>query len=59
MSGHHRGLRYSLTLWQDDEQIFEVIKSVVLVLNDINQDHDGAGYESKSAKSCASTSTEP
>lgn len=30
---------------QDDERVFEVIKSVVLTLNEINEDHDGAGYE--------------
>lgn len=30
---------------QDDEQVFAAIKRVVLVLNEINEDHDGAGYE--------------
>ncbi|MFE2235921.1 hypothetical protein ACFXA4_25555 [Streptomyces sp. NPDC059442] len=29
----------------DDEQVFEAIKRVVLVLNEINEAHDGAGYE--------------
>ncbi|BBC34024.1 uncharacterized protein SGFS_053180 [Streptomyces graminofaciens] len=32
---------------QDDEQVFEAIKRVVLVLNEINEDHDGAGYETE------------
>ncbi|MFB7437683.1 hypothetical protein ACFC01_04900 [Streptomyces mirabilis] len=32
---------------QDDEQVFEAIKRVVLVLNEINEDHDGAGYETQ------------
>jgi hypothetical protein len=32
---------------QDDEQVFEVIKRVALVLNEINEDHDGAGYETE------------
>src|SRR5690349_17778608 len=32
---------------QDDEQVFEAIKCVVLVLNEINEDHDGAGYETE------------
>lgn len=32
---------------QDDEQAFEAIKRVVLVLNEINEDHDGAGYETE------------
>ncbi|WP_330348978.1 hypothetical protein [Streptomyces sp. NBC_00582] len=32
---------------QDDEQVFEVIKRVVLALNGINEDHDGAGYETE------------
>ncbi|MCX4609709.1 hypothetical protein [Streptomyces mirabilis] len=32
---------------QDDEQAFEAIKRVVLVLNAINEDHDGAGYETE------------
>ena len=32
---------------QDDEQVFEVIKRVVLALNEINEDHDGAGYETE------------
>ncbi|MFF0157611.1 hypothetical protein ACFYRY_08745 [Streptomyces sp. NPDC005263] len=32
---------------QDDEQVFEAIKRVVLVLNEINEDHDGVGYETE------------
>ncbi|MFD5117132.1 hypothetical protein ACFWNG_33310 [Streptomyces sp. NPDC058391] len=28
-----------------DEQVFETIKHVVLALNEINEEHDGAGYE--------------
>lgn len=32
---------------EDDEQVFEAIKSVVLVLNEINEEHDGAGYETE------------
>ncbi|MDX3247389.1 hypothetical protein [Streptomyces sp. ME18-1-4] len=32
---------------QDDEKAFEAIKRVVLVLNEINEDHDGAGYETQ------------
>ncbi|MFD5747979.1 hypothetical protein [Streptomyces sp. NPDC127033] len=32
---------------QDDEQAFEAIKRVVVVLNEINEDHDGAGYETE------------
>ena len=32
---------------QDDEQVFEVIKRVVLALNEINEDHDGAGFETE------------
>ncbi|KAF3466778.1 hypothetical protein [Streptomyces sp. Tu 3180] len=30
-----------------DEQVFEAIKRVVLVLNRINEDHGGAGYETE------------
>ncbi|MGW1667272.1 hypothetical protein [Streptomyces sp. NPDC002324] len=30
---------------QDDERAFEAIKRVVVALNEINEDHDGAGYE--------------
>lgn len=32
---------------QDDEQVFEVIRRVVLALNEINEDHNGAGYETE------------
>ncbi|MER5468068.1 hypothetical protein [Streptomyces sp. NPDC002685] len=32
---------------RDDEEVFEAIKRVVLVLNEINEDHDGAGYETQ------------
>ncbi|MEV6614949.1 hypothetical protein AB0N31_14010 [Streptomyces sp. NPDC051051] len=32
---------------QDDEQVFDVIKSVVLALNEINEKHGGAGYETE------------
>lgn len=32
---------------RDDEQVFEAIKRVVLALNEINEDHDGAGYETE------------
>ncbi|MFF8196586.1 hypothetical protein ACF05L_38300 [Streptomyces bobili] len=32
---------------QGDEQVFDAIKRVVLVLNEINEDHDGAGYETE------------
>lgn len=32
---------------QADEQVFEAIKRVVLVLNEINEDHEGAGYETE------------
>ncbi|MFJ5278192.1 hypothetical protein [Streptomyces parvulus] len=32
---------------QDDEKAFEAIKRVILVLNGINEDHDGAGYETQ------------
>ncbi|WP_242432722.1 hypothetical protein [Streptomyces sp. Root1310] len=32
---------------QDDEQVFEAIKRVVLVSNEINEEHDGAGYETQ------------
>ncbi|MEW2406805.1 hypothetical protein [Streptomyces griseoviridis] len=32
---------------QDDEQVFEAIKHVVLVLNEINEDHDSPGYETE------------
>ncbi|MEV7071615.1 hypothetical protein ACIQJT_15855 [Streptomyces sp. NPDC091972] len=31
----------------DDEQVFEVVKHVVLALNEINEDHDSAGYETE------------
>ncbi|WP_406475421.1 hypothetical protein [Streptomyces sp. NBC_01615] len=31
----------------DDKQVFEAIKRVVLALNEINEDHDGAGYETE------------
>ncbi|MGW2182024.1 hypothetical protein ACWCXX_28805 [Streptomyces sp. NPDC001732] len=37
----------SLLGGQDDQQVFEAIKRVVLVLNKINEDHDGAGYETE------------
>jgi hypothetical protein len=30
---------------QDDEQVFEVIRRVVLALNEIDEDHNGAGYD--------------
>ncbi|MGW6013895.1 hypothetical protein [Streptomyces sp. NPDC055210] len=32
---------------QDDGEAFEAIKRVVLMLNGINEDHDGAGYETQ------------
>jgi hypothetical protein len=32
---------------RDDEQVFEAVKRVVLALNEINEDHDGAGYETE------------
>jgi hypothetical protein len=32
---------------EEDGQVFEVIKRVVLVPNEINEDHDGAGYETE------------
>lgn len=32
---------------RDDEQAFEAIKRVVVALNEINEDHDGAGYETE------------
>ncbi|WP_243762318.1 hypothetical protein [Streptomyces sp. Tu 3180] len=32
---------------QDDGQDFEVIRRVVLALNEINEDHNGAGYETE------------
>ncbi|MFF8975154.1 hypothetical protein [Streptomyces sp. NPDC014995] len=32
---------------QDDEQVFEAVKRVVLALNEINEDHDGASYETE------------
>ncbi|MCX5266403.1 hypothetical protein [Streptomyces sp. NBC_00199] len=32
---------------QDDKKAFEAIKRVVLVLNEINEDHDCAGYETQ------------
>ncbi|MFF6999548.1 hypothetical protein ACFY93_32055 [Streptomyces sp. NPDC008313] len=32
---------------QDDGQVFEAVKRVVLALNEINEDHDGAGYETE------------
>ncbi|MFJ6729570.1 hypothetical protein ACIQPQ_32180 [Streptomyces sp. NPDC091281] len=32
---------------QDDKQVFKTIKRAVLVLNEINEDHDGGGYETE------------
>ncbi|MGY3204623.1 hypothetical protein [Streptomyces sp. TE5632] len=32
---------------QGDEQVFAAIKRIVLLLNQINEDHDGAGYETE------------
>ncbi|MCX5526523.1 hypothetical protein OG342_27295 [Streptomyces bobili] len=32
---------------RDDEQVFEAVRRVVLALNEINEDHDGAGYETE------------
>ncbi|MEU8651487.1 hypothetical protein [Streptomyces sp. NPDC048737] len=32
---------------QDDEQVFNAIKNVVLALNEINEEHNGAGYETE------------
>ncbi|MER6154852.1 hypothetical protein ABT147_04815 [Streptomyces sp. NPDC001868] len=32
---------------QDDEQAFKAIERVVVALNEINEDHDGAGYETE------------
>ncbi len=31
----------------DDRQVFEAVERVVLVLNRIHEDHDGAGYETE------------
>ncbi|MEU8574852.1 hypothetical protein [Streptomyces asoensis] len=32
---------------QGDERVFEAIKRLVLVLNEIHEDHDSAGYEAE------------
>ncbi|MFJ6727495.1 hypothetical protein ACIQPQ_21595 [Streptomyces sp. NPDC091281] len=32
---------------QEDAKVFEAIRRVVLVLNEINEDHDGAAYETE------------
>ncbi|MEW2571772.1 hypothetical protein [Streptomyces sp. NPDC047070] len=42
-----RGLRKDGDEDSDGERVFEAIKHVVLALNDINEEHGGAGYETQ------------
>ncbi|MGW4551479.1 hypothetical protein ACH121_30760 [Streptomyces sp. NB004] len=42
-----RAATYGASARAETEQISAVIKRVVLELNEINEDHDGAGYETE------------